>query len=66
MAIFTTKYFLKHDDYMTPFYVWKNIEKYIPKDKVIWECFYGDGESGKHLEKLGCKEVIKKKNVLRD
>jgi len=58
MAGFHTKTFLKHDDYMTPSYAWKNIETYIPKDKVIWECFYGDGNSGKDLEKLGCKEVI--------
>jgi hypothetical protein len=59
MAGFTTKTFQKHDDYMTPLSAWANIKDYIPKDKVIWEAFYGDGESGKHLEDLGF-EVIHK------
>ena len=31
----------KHDDYMTPKYAWENIQHLIPKDKVIWEAFYG-------------------------
>ena len=53
MATFQTKSFLKHDDYMTPKYAWENIQQYIPKDKVIWEAFYGDGQSGKHLTELG-------------
>jgi len=44
---------MKHDDYMTPKYAWENIQHLIPKDKVIWEAFYGDGESGKHLKELG-------------
>jgi len=59
MAVFHTKTFLKHDDYMTPDYAWKNIEQYIPKDKLIWEAFYGDGESGKHLENLGLNVIHK-------
>ena len=33
MATFTTKTFLKHDDYMTPKYAWENIKNYIPKKK---------------------------------
>ena len=53
MAGFHTKTFLKHDDYMTPKYAWEDIKKYIPKDKVIWECFYGDGASGKILKDMG-------------
>jgi hypothetical protein len=53
MASFHTKTFLKHDDYMTPFSAWDNIKQFIPKDKVIYEAFYGDGESGEHLKKLG-------------
>jgi len=32
----------KHDDYMTPKIAWENIQHYLPKDKIIWECFYGD------------------------
>lgn len=53
MAGFHTKTFLKHDDYMTPKYAWENIQHLIPKDKCIWEAFYGDGKSGKYLSDLG-------------
>jgi len=53
MAGFHTKTFIKHDDYMTPKYAWDNIKDFIPQDKVIWEAFYGDGESGTHLKDLG-------------
>lgn len=53
MAGFQTKTFIKHDDYMTPFSAWKNIEHLIPKNKVIWEGFYGDGTSGQYLTDLG-------------
>lgn len=53
MAGFHTKTFLKHDDYMTPKHAWEDIKEYIPKDKVIWEAFYGDGNSGNYLTELG-------------
>lgn len=53
MAGFHTKTFLKHDDYMTPKYAWENIAHLIPKDKIIWEAFYGDGKSGEYLKELG-------------
>ncbi len=43
----------KHDDYMTPKYAWENIQYLIPKDKVIWEAFYGGGKSGEYLKELG-------------
>jgi len=61
MAGFHTKTFLKHDDYMSPKSAWENIQQFIPKDKVIWEPFYGDGKSGEYLRELGCKEVIHEK-----
>ena len=38
---------------MTPKYAWENIKNYIPKDKVLWEAFYGDGTSGTYLQQLG-------------
>ena len=50
MAGFHSKTFLKHDDYMTPNHAWEDIKHFIPKDKIIWEAFYGDGESGKYLK----------------
>ena len=59
MSAFHSETFKVDDDYMTPDYAWKNIQEYIPKDKVIWEAFYGDGESGKHLENLGFNVIHK-------
>jgi hypothetical protein len=53
MAGFTTKTFQVYDDYMTPKDAWENIKDYIPQNKVIWEPFYGDGNSGKYLQELG-------------
>ena len=53
MAAFHAKTFLKHDDYMTPKHAWDDIKKFIPKDKIVWEAFYGDGVSGTHLKELG-------------
>ena len=50
---------IKHDDYMTPKYAWENISHLIPKDKIIWEAFYGDGESGKYLTELGFNVIHK-------
>lgn len=57
MAGFQTKTFIKHDDYMTPKYVWENIQHLIPKAKIIWEAFYGDGKSGVYLKELGFNVV---------
>jgi len=57
MAGFHTKTFTKHDDYMTPKYAWENIKNYIPKDKIIWEAFYGDGKSGEYLKELGFNTI---------
>jgi hypothetical protein len=53
MAGFHTKTFSKYDDYMTPKYAWDNIKDIIPKNKIIWEPFYGDGKSGDYLKELG-------------
>ena len=58
MAGFHTKTFMKHDDYMTPRSAWENIKQFIPKDKVIWEPFYGDGKSGEYLREITGNEVI--------
>ena len=42
-----------NDEFMTPKIAWENIKQYIPKDKIIWEAFNGDGSSARHLEELG-------------
>ena len=57
MAGFHTKTFQKHDDYMTPRYAWENIQQFLPRDKVIWEAFYGDGTSGDFLKELGFQVI---------
>lgn len=53
MAGFHTKTFTEHDDYMTPRSAWENIQHIIPKDKVLWEAFYGNGQSMQYLQELG-------------
>jgi len=60
MASFKTKTFIKHDDYMTPMYAFENIKNYIPKNKTIWDPFYGDGKSGEYLQELGFKVIHEK------
>lgn len=62
MAGFHTKTFTKHDSYMTPKSAWENIIDYIPKDKVIWEAFYGDGKSGEYLTELGFNVIHEEKD----
>ena len=53
MADFNNKTFIVHDDWMTPKHAWTDIDKYIPKDKVIWEAFMGDGKSGQYFKEMG-------------
>lgn len=48
----------KGDNFYSKKDVWEKIINYIPKDKIIYEPFYGDGKSGEHLKELGCKNVI--------
>lgn len=57
MSGFHTKTFIQHDDYMTPHSAWEAIKDYIPKDKIIWEAFYGDGTSGNILTELGFRVI---------
>ena len=42
---------------MTPKHAWENIAHLIPKDKIMWEAFYGDGTSGTHLRDLGFNTI---------
>lgn len=59
MASFNSKTFQVYDDYMTPKSAWENIKDFIPKDKIIWEAFYGDGMSGQCLQELGFNVIHK-------
>lgn len=53
MANFHVKTFVNHDDYMTPYSAWQNIAHLLPNNKVIWEPFFGNGQSIEHLKTLG-------------
>lgn len=44
---------------MTPKSAWENIAHLIPKGKLIWEAFYGDGQSGDYLTELGFETIHK-------
>lgn len=48
----------KSDNYATPAHVWKDIEQYIPKDKIIYVPFFLDGGTKQTYLDLGCKYVI--------
>lgn len=47
------KGYVANDNYFTPKEEWEKISSYLPKDKVLWEAFYGDGKSGQYLQELG-------------
>jgi len=66
MASFHTKTFQKHDDYMTPKSAWEAIGDYIPKDKVIWEPFSGNGNSRKFLTELGYDVISKDEDFFKN
>ena len=65
MAGFHIKTFKKDDNYYTPKYVWENIKNFIPKNKIIWEPFWGDGKSGKDLQDLGFNVIHKKEDFFK-
>lgn len=51
---------LKNDDeYNTPKELWENVKDFLPtkENKVVWEAFYGNGESGKILSNIGCTVI---------
>ncbi len=41
------------DNYNTNKSDWERIQKYIPKDKVIWSPFYCDGKQKEYFEEMG-------------
>jgi hypothetical protein len=53
LSLMTNETEIKDDEYMTPKSAWEQIQHLIPRDKVIWEAFYGDGKSGEFLTELG-------------
>jgi len=49
----------ERDNFYTHKANWKLIKEYIPKDKLIWEAFFGDGKSGQYLTELGFNVIHK-------
>tara|TARA_R110000787_G_scaffold264743_1_gene370637 strand:- start:4055 stop:4510 length:456 start_codon:yes stop_codon:yes gene_type:complete len=47
---------------MTPKTAWENISEFIPKDKVIWESFAGNGNSSTFLTELGFNVICKEED----
>jgi hypothetical protein len=47
----------KHNDFMTPKYIFEEIKDLIPKDKTISMPFYGDGKCGTYMKELGFKVI---------
>ena len=43
----------RHDNWITPKVAWKYLQPFIPSDKIIWEPFYCNGQSGIDLKELG-------------
>lgn len=65
MSVFSPDYQCKNDNYMTPKEAWENIKEVIPKDKVIWEPFYGDGKSGEQLRELGFNVIHEREDFFK-
>ena len=65
-SLMTNKREQKDDEYETPYSAWKSIEQYLPKDKVIWECFMASGLSGEHLRSLGCKVIHEREDFFKN
>jgi len=42
-----------NDNYNTPKSAWIDIQHLIPQDKIVWEAFYSNGDSGRFLRELG-------------
>ena len=60
---FSNKYFKKNDEYYTSKYTWELIVSFIPKDKILWECFYSSFcKSPEYLRKLGFEVISKDVN----
>lgn len=47
----------QNDEYYTPKEAWQQIQKYLPKDKLVWEAFRGNGQSAIFLRELGCNVI---------
>ena len=52
--MFNISQLTNNDEYYTPKIAWQNIAHFLPRDKVIWECFYSPhSRSAEYLRELG-------------
>ena len=52
--MFNISQLTNNDEYYTPKIAWQNIVHFLPRDKVIWECFYSPhSRSAEYLRELG-------------
>lgn len=63
----STKDLAKNDEYFTPRHEWRNIQKYIPKNKKIWEPFTNvqlpnSLNSSKYLKEMGFDVIVRPYN----
>ena len=47
-----------NDNYGSENQLYLRIDKFIPKNKIIYEPFYLDGKSGECLKNMNCKKII--------
>ena len=59
------KYLKKNNEYMTRKSTWAAIQHLIPKDKVLWEAFRGNGQSAKFLRELGFEVICKEEDFFK-
>ena len=51
-----------NDEYYTLKETWALISPFLPKDKIVWEAFYGTGTSATYLRELGFEVVSRDEN----
>ena len=49
----------RNDEYYTKKESWADIAQYLPRDKVVWECFYSyNSKSADYLRELGFEVIF--------
>jgi hypothetical protein len=66
MPLMTNAKEVKNDEYETPRSAWESIDRFLPKDKVIWEPFMASGLSGEVLRSLGCEVIHQREDFFEN
>ena len=59
------KGYVANDEYYTDNGEWDKIKDFIPKDKQLWEAFYGDGNSSVYLKSLGFNVISQQEDFFQ-